>query len=65
MADISNKDQDSPQKKVTDQVLNLYSPYYLHPRENPELVLVSQPLNETNYSSWSINLKRGLVSKTR
>jgi len=65
MANISDKDQDSTQKKIIDQVLNPCSPYYLYLGENPGLVLIDQPLSETNYSSWSRNLKRGLVSKSK
>jgi len=53
MADCNDKDQDYAQKKVADQILNPCSPYYLHPGENPDLVLVSQTLNETNYSTWN------------
>ena len=29
------------------------SPYFLHHSDNPGLVLVSQPLTEENYASWS------------
>jgi len=38
------------------------SPYYLHLGENPGLVLVSPVLSETNYYSWSRNMKRALLS---
>ena len=61
----NNKKEESAQKIIEDQILNPYSPYYLHPGENPSLVLISQSLNETNYASWSKNLKRDLVSKNK
>lgn len=48
-----------------DQSLNPTSPYYLHPGENPCLVLVTLSLNETNYWSWSRNMKRALLSNNK
>ncbi|XP_047174734.1 uncharacterized protein LOC124842320 [Vigna umbellata] len=39
--------------------------FYLHLGENPGTTLISQILNETNYSSWSRNLKRALLSKNK
>ncbi|XP_017413157.1 uncharacterized protein LOC108324738 [Vigna angularis] len=44
---------------------NLSSPYYLHPGENPGLVLVTPPLNGTNYHSWSTGMKRALLFKNK
>jgi len=41
------------------------SPYYIHPGENPVQVLVSPSLHETNYSSWSRNMRRALMSKNK
>ncbi|PNX62979.1 hypothetical protein L195_g053274, partial [Trifolium pratense] len=41
------------------------SPYYLHPSENPSSVLISLQLNNTNYHSWSRNMKRALISKNK
>ena len=49
----------------SDQSLNPASPFYLYPGENPGLTLISQILNETNYSSWSRNMKRALLSKNK
>ena len=48
-----------------DQALIPTSPYYLHPRENPGLALVSTNLNDSNYSSWSRNMQRALLSKNK
>jgi len=36
-----------------DLSLNIHSPYYLHPGENPANALVSAVLDPTNYNSWS------------
>jgi len=33
-----------------DQSLNVHSPYYLHPGENPSIAIVSLVLNLTNYN---------------
>ena len=41
------------------------SPYYLHPNENPALVLVSSLLTEQNYHSWSRSLKMAFISKNK
>ena len=48
-----------------DQVLIPINPYYLHPGENPGLVLVSTNLNDTNYPSWSRNMQHALLSKNK
>jgi len=48
-----------------DPCLNLTSPYYLHLRENPGLVLVSPSLNETNYHTWSRNMKKALLFQNK
>jgi len=58
-------DQNFVQDNMIDQVLNPYNSIYLHPWENPGLILVKQTFNEKNYSSWSRNLKRTLVSKSK
>jgi len=36
-----------------DQSLNVRSPYYFHPGENPGIALVSPVLDSSNYNSWS------------
>ncbi|XP_014523577.1 uncharacterized protein LOC106779879 [Vigna radiata var. radiata] len=56
---MDSKDQsDNPANDTT-------SPFYLHPEENPGSTLISQVLNETNYSSWSRNMRRALLSKNK
>jgi len=42
---------------------NPASAYYLHPGENPGMVLVTPHLDGTNYHSWSRAMKRELLSK--
>ncbi|XP_014524079.1 uncharacterized protein LOC106780317 [Vigna radiata var. radiata] len=48
-----------------DQFNNPSSPFYLHPGENSGTVLISQVLNESNYTSWSRNMRRALLSKNK
>jgi hypothetical protein len=39
------------------------NPYFLHPNENPSLVLVTPPLSGSNYHSWSRSMTMALKSK--
>ena len=39
--------------------------YYLHPGENPSMVLVTPQLDGSNYHSWSRAVKRALLSKNK
>ncbi|KAK3193185.1 hypothetical protein Dsin_024495 [Dipteronia sinensis] len=41
------------------------SPYFLHHSDNPGLVLVSQPLIEENYASWSRSMLIALSVKNK
>ncbi|XP_028783620.1 uncharacterized protein LOC114739708 [Neltuma alba] len=41
------------------------SPYYIHPNENPALVLVSPPLDGSNYHGWSRAMRMALLSKNK
>ena len=43
---------------------NPSSPYYLHPNENPSLMLTSSLLTE-NFYSWSRSMKMALISKNK
>ncbi|XP_019418508.1 PREDICTED: uncharacterized protein LOC109329284 [Lupinus angustifolius] len=49
----------------TDPSQNPISPYYLHPGENPGFILVSPPMDGSNYSSWFRSTKRALMSKNK
>ncbi|XP_019153563.1 PREDICTED: uncharacterized protein LOC109150046 [Ipomoea nil] len=40
-------------------------PWYLHITENPNLILVSPPLSEVNYASWSRSMKIALEVKNK
>ena len=53
--------QSSPHGGITDPS----SPYFLHPNENPSLVLVSSLLNGANYHSWSRGMRMSLLSKNK
>ncbi|XP_050216130.1 uncharacterized protein LOC126667211 [Mercurialis annua] len=41
------------------------SPYYLHPSENPSLILVSPLMNGQNYHSWARSMCMCLLSKNK
>ncbi|KAK4273001.1 hypothetical protein QN277_021477 [Acacia crassicarpa] len=48
-----------------DSIQNVGNPYYLHPNENPSLVLVSSVLTGPNYHSWARAMKMALMSKNK
>ncbi|XP_028800636.1 uncharacterized protein LOC114755906 [Neltuma alba] len=39
------------------------SPYYIHPNENPALILVAPPLDGSNYHTWARSMRMALLSK--
>lgn len=41
------------------------SPYFLHPGENPSLVLVTPLLDNNNYHSWARSMKTALILKNK
>lgn len=44
---------------------NSANPYYLHPNENPALILVSPPLDHKNYHTWARSMNISLISKNK
>jgi hypothetical protein len=44
---------------------NSANPYYLHPNENPALILVSPPLDHKNYHTWARSMNIALISKNK
>ena len=44
---------------------DLASPYYLHPSENPSLILITNPLNGSNYHTWNRAMRMALLSKNK
>ncbi|CAL5205598.1 unnamed protein product [Lathyrus oleraceus] len=44
---------------------NSANPYYLHPNENPTLILVSPPLDHKNYHTWARSMNISLISKNK
>ena len=44
---------------------NPSSPFFLHPNENPSLILTSTLLNGNNFHSWSRSMKMALISKNK
>lgn len=49
----------------TDFSTNSANPYYLHPNENPAVILVSPPLDHKNYHTWSRSMQIALISKNK
>jgi hypothetical protein len=49
----------------SDFATNSANPYYLHPNENPALVLVSPALDNKNYHTWSRSMQIALISKNK
>ncbi|XP_050234723.1 uncharacterized protein LOC126682967 [Mercurialis annua] len=41
------------------------SPYYMHPNENPSLVLTTCHLTGNNFHSWSRSMRMALISKNK
>ncbi|CAJ2628544.1 unnamed protein product [Trifolium pratense] len=52
-------------QNYTDFPTNSANPYYLHPNENPALVLVSPSLTAKNYHTWSRSMHIALISKNK
>ncbi|KAK4273707.1 hypothetical protein QN277_017049 [Acacia crassicarpa] len=44
---------------------DISNPFYLHPNENPALILVSPILTGSNYNSWARAMKMALMSKNK
>jgi hypothetical protein len=51
--------------QFSDYATNPSNPYYVHPNENPSLILVTPLLNSKNYNSWSRAMKVALISKNK
>jgi len=49
----------------TTESQNPSSPYYLHPGENPGMVLISPQLNGNIFHSWQRAMKCALLSKNK
>jgi len=49
----------------SDFATNPSNPYYLHPNENPSLVLVTPSLDNKNYQTWSRSMRVALISKNK
>ena len=50
---------------VVNPLADISSPFYLHPSESLGVVLISSPLTETNYYSWSRVMQIALHSKDK
>ena len=52
-------------QSFTDFSTNSSNPYYLHPNENPALVLVTPVLDDKNYHTWARSMNIALISKNK
>ncbi|WVY90666.1 hypothetical protein V8G54_036180 [Vigna mungo] len=50
---------------ATDHLTNPAHPLFLHPGENPALILVNPPLSDTNYQQWQHNMLVALETKNK
>lgn len=44
---------------------DILNPYFMHPNENPSLILVTPLLSNNNYHSWSRSMAMALRSKNK
>ncbi|XP_057429603.1 uncharacterized protein LOC130722777 [Lotus japonicus] len=56
---------EAPYFYTVEDVLVTSCPLYVHPNENPSIVLVSPPLSESNYHSWSRSMRMSLLTKNK
>ncbi|KAK4275938.1 hypothetical protein QN277_018948 [Acacia crassicarpa] len=52
-------------RATSDPTQQVGHPYYLHPNENPSLILVSPVLSGPNYHSWARAMRMALISKNK
>lgn len=52
-------------QRFTDFSTNSSNPYYLHPNENPSLVLITPLLDDKNYHTWARSMHIVLISKNK
>ncbi|KAK4269227.1 hypothetical protein QN277_022413 [Acacia crassicarpa] len=62
LAGNNGGDSSRPSSDSTQQIGH---PYYLHPNENPSLILVSPVLSDPNYHSWARAMRMALMSKNK
>jgi len=48
-----------------DFATNPSNPYYMHPNENPSLILATPLLDSKNYNLWARAMKVTLISKNK
>lgn len=66
MADLSNPSSSSANQPTSQFVIDQYiNPYFLHHSDGTNLVLVSNLLTESNYTSWSQAMLLGLTMKNK
>ncbi|KAK4280236.1 hypothetical protein QN277_011883 [Acacia crassicarpa] len=55
----------SPPSTTSPPIVDLASPFYIHPNENLKLILVSPPLDGPNYHNWARAMRSSLLSKNK
>ncbi|XP_029144000.1 uncharacterized protein [Arachis hypogaea] len=66
LSDIQNLNRsDRSSSSNANVMLDLSSPYYLHPGENPGISMVNVTLNASNYHSWARAMRLALKSKNK
>jgi len=53
------------QHSTSDHLVNLVNPYFLHPGENPIVVLVLSPLTKNNFHQWECDMIAAVESKNK
>lgn len=61
-SDLGESSSRNNNKGYQNDILN---PYFMHPNENPSLILVTPLLSNNNYHSWSCSMAMALRSKNK
>nr|KYP40762.1 hypothetical protein KK1_037893 [Cajanus cajan] len=56
---------DSAKTATSDHLVNLANPLFLHPGENPALVLVTPLLSDNNFQQWKHDMLVALETKNK
>ncbi|CAI8601314.1 unnamed protein product [Vicia faba] len=60
-----NSPKNNPKHIETATTINPNHPFYIHPRENPSVTIVTPPLDDNNYHNWSKSMRHALTSKNK
>nr|KYP62458.1 hypothetical protein KK1_016991 [Cajanus cajan] len=62
---MAESNKNSNQNQLSDHLINPSNPYFLHPGENPALVLVTPLLSDTNFQQWKHDMLVALETKNK